>query len=116
MKKLLSIVGLTLALAACGSSSANVGSKWTWAQTGTGESGEPISEVNLVNAEGEILSTTTCTGVVSVLAPDGSPTMIRCWWAGGGTDYGLLLEDGVPVPHTRTIDEESGEGEWEEMN
>jgi hypothetical protein len=116
MKKVLAIAAVTLALTACSSASSTTdGVKWTWTQTGTGSDGAPTQEIHLVNAQGATILTKSCTGTVSVLSPGANPTIVRCWWAGGGNDYALIIRGGKPVPQTRTVDEEAGEGEWQDI-
>jgi hypothetical protein len=68
----------------------------------------------------EELFTTQCAGTTLVNGipdMDGSVASIQCWWAGGGDQFGVFVEDGeqAMIRH-RTVDEEAGYGPWEDMD
>lgn len=131
MKKLLAAAGLTLLLAACNTqapvtdndSSAPAAKRaameWTSEQTGTGEYDMPITTITLmVPSTGDVIYTTTCNGTASFEGEviEGSVASIQCWWAGGGDQYAVFVGEAeeLTVRH-RTVDEEAGFGEWEDV-
>jgi len=93
--------------------------RWTAQQTGVGEAEAPQMKLSLLNDKTQkSLYDTECAGTVSVDAvtdAEGNLTSMRCWWAGGGDDYAVFeTENALSVRH-RTVDEEAGYGEWEEV-
>lgn len=120
MKHLLSALSVGLILGACTPTTNEPMSfvnldnlEWQSEQTGTGSSGEPETEVRLVDTStNEVLATANCIGTIAPLESEGS-LAIRCWWAGGGYDYNVVTPADAPVVVRRWIDEESGEGPWE---
>ncbi len=132
MKHILPLAIITLALSACAEPSPvthvqpdtppaakRMAMEW-YAYSEGEQDGIPQNRIALkvVGAKEELFST-TCIGTTQVadiadLAE--SPAYIRCWWAGGGDDYALFIGEAeqATIRH-RTVDEESGYGEWEDL-
>lgn len=119
MKYPLLLAGITLALCACTTTAPTAekpmnfrweSARMTWIEL----PGTAYSSVVLINtANGERLLDTECTGIVSTGSTvEGATTSARCRWAGVGMDYAVFLEDGEYVIRYRTVDEETGFGEW----
>lgn len=121
MKRLLSALSLGLLLGACTPANepmsfVNLDSlEWQHKELSVDEYGAPETELTLVNtSDNSVLATTTCTGTVGPLESEG-PLAVRCWWAGGGYDYNVVTPADAPVVVRRWVDEESGEGPWENI-
>lgn len=128
VKKILPSICLTIALCACNSQNDTSSSEidistleWQTSQTGTGPSGEPLTTVALVNkTTNETLAKSGCKGIIAPLPQEDSNLetshlSIRCWWAGGGYDFDVVTEGNAIQPIRRWVDEESGEGPWENI-
>jgi hypothetical protein len=95
--------------------------QWQWKQVGTGASSEPQMHLQLVDTtkNNSVFYETDCTGVVSQAPADviaGTLGGVRCWWAGGGDDYVAVMNGDALVIRHRTVDEESGYGQWTEIH
>lgn len=132
MKHLLVFAGLSLALCACNAqapvsdtngdtpvAAKRAGMEWQFEQTGEDASGMPETTLRLVVPSMNVgLFTTTCSGIASTDVQDMEDSVadVQCWWAGGGDQYGVFIGDGekATIRH-RTVDEEAGYGEWEDV-
>lgn len=129
MKHSLLFSGLTLSLIACApqaiqpDTEAPMGKRaameWQATPTGADETGMPETTLTLtvpsMNLE---LFTTTCSGIASTEVQDMEDSVadVQCWWAGGGDQYGVFIgEAEQAVVRHRTVDEEAGFGEWEDL-
>jgi hypothetical protein len=67
----------------------------------------------------QTLFETTCAGttqVADIADLADSAAYIRCWWAGGGDDFAVFIEDSEKaVIRHRTVDEQAGYGDWEDL-
>lgn len=137
MKHPLLLSALSLALLACNTqqtqpiandhqatSKAPVAAKRTpmewWAEkTGEDAYGMPHNKVTVRTTPGTILYETECNGTTLVEdVPDleDSIAYMQCWWAGGGDQFAIFMEDGEKaVIRHRTVDEETGYGRWEDL-
>ncbi len=132
MKHLLPLAVIALALSACtepspvthvetNQPSAGKRMAMEWYAYSEGEKdGIPQNKISLKTvATQEELFTTSCIGttqVTDIADLSESPAYIRCWWAGGGDDYALFIGDAEKaVIRHRTVDEEAGYGEWEDL-
>lgn len=133
MKHSLLLAGLSVALCACTSSSSTktettapqagkrIPMEWSARNTGTNAQGIPQNRLtlNLTNLTRDELYRTECEGTTLVQGiPDleNSAAYIQCWWAGGGDQYAVFIGDAEQgVIRHRTVDEEAGYGEWEDL-
>ncbi len=128
MKKTLLITALALTLAACNTqtptdtdtpAAKRMPMEWVSEDTGekVGEGDMPVTKITLqVTGTKEEIYSTSCMGTASTDMQDveGSIASVQCWWAGGGDQYGVFVGEAeqLSIMH-RTVDEESGFGEWE---
>jgi hypothetical protein len=133
MKHLLPLAIISLALSACAepspvthvqpdepSAGKRMAMEWYAYSQGEDEMGIPQNNLSLkVVSTSEVLFTTTCEGttqVADIADLADSVTYIRCWWAGGGEDFAVFIgEAEQAVIRHRTVDEEGGYGEWEDL-
>lgn len=134
MKHPILLAGLALALCACSTQSPIIDTSTPpdtmgkripveWSARNTGEDANGIPQntltLNVMNDTRDELYKTECVGttlVQGVTDLDGSVAYIQCWWAGGGDQFAVFTGEGeaMTVRH-RTVDEESGFGEWEDL-
>lgn len=135
MKHPLLLAGLTLTLIACNAQKPVINTtvdtneqptaakrapmEWWAEKTGEDAYGMPQNKLTVRTNPGTILFETTCNGTTLV---DGVPDLddsvayIQCWWAGGGDQFAIFIEDGEKaVVRHRTVDEEAGYGKWEDL-
>lgn len=96
--------------------------QWVATHTGADDQGIPEStlELKVVGSPNEVLYTTDeCLGVPSMEQlqdVEGSIASIQCWWAGGGDQWAVFVGDAEQLTvKTRTVDEEAGYGEWQDL-
>ncbi len=129
MKLSLLLAGLTLSLIACTPQAIQpdtdapmvkrAAMEWQFEQTGEDETGMPETTLRLVVPSMNVgLFTTTCSGIASTEVQDMEESVadVQCWWAGGGDQYGVFIGEmeQATIRH-RTVDEEAGYGEWEDV-
>lgn len=93
---------------------------WTAEDAGMDENGMATTNIMLTTeGDAEMLFATTCNGTASTenLDIEGSIASIQCWLPGGGDQYAVFVGDAeeLTIMH-RTVDEEAGFGEWEEIS
>lgn len=138
MKHSLLLSAITIALVACSSKqipAINVDSpkappspsaaakrtqmEWWAVKTGEDAYGMPHNNITVRTTPGTILFETECNGTTLVQdVPDleDSVAYMQCWWAGGGDQFAIFIEDGEKaVIRHRTVDEEAGYGKWQDL-
>lgn len=91
--------------------------EWQSVQTGTGAYDMPLMQISLVDpAEGTIHFRTECEGTVSPEQIEGTTDMaVLCWWAGGGERFTVVKKGDTLTVRNQQVDEESGYGEWTDI-
>lgn len=93
--------------------------EWWAEKTGEDAYGMPHNKITVRTTPGTILYETECNGTTLVEdVPDleDSVAYMQCWWAGGGDQFAIFIEDGEKaVIRHRTVDEEAGYGRWEDL-
>ncbi len=140
MKPLFPLAALTFVLCACNaqtpaavnidtsvvnsdttSASGSLAIEWWAKNMGNNSNGAPHNILTLrpVSHSGDVLYRTECDGttlVQGVQDMGDSIASIQCWWAGGGDQFGVYIDEKeqILIRH-RTVDEEVGYGEWEDL-
>lgn len=95
--------------------------EWYAYDMGDDEQGIPQNKLVLkaVSPTRDELFETACAGTTLVQGVpdlDESVAYIQCWWAGGGDQFAVFIEDGEKaIIRHRTVDEEAGYGRWEDL-